>query len=222
MRKKELITISPSLQALPNFDFDISLQKLVDSKIQALHIDLMDATVTESFGINPNVLKNKNVENLIIDIHIMSLNPINLIKTIPILKNCFVHTHLRMVDNYFNFISEAKKLNFCVGITIDLEDDLTKLKNFIKEISFVNFMSVSEIGKTGQIFDERVYKKIDDFKNMYGDDFIFCVDGSVREKNINILKQKSNLIVVGSILYNSANWKEKVKELNSSLNNKKQ
>ncbi|UYS84740.1 hypothetical protein [Malacoplasma iowae] len=39
-----------------------------------MHIDLMDATVTPSFGINPNVLLNKKIENLIIDFHIMSSN----------------------------------------------------------------------------------------------------------------------------------------------------
>ena len=218
MRKKEIKTISPSLQALPNFNFDEGLNNLINSGINALHIDLMDATATDSFGINPNVLINKKINDLIIDFHIMSSNPINLIKTIPIINGCFVHTHLRMVYDYKDFVTEVKKHNLMVGITLDLNDDLSKLKDFIKDIEFVNFMSVVNIGKTGELFDERVYKKIDEFKEMYGSNFIFCVDGSIRENHLNILKRKCNLMVIGSILYKSDDWKERISELNTLLN----
>ena len=79
-----------------------------------------------------------------------------------------------MVDDYKDFITEVKKHNLMVGITLDLNDDLSKLKDFIKDIEFVNFMSVVNIGKTGELFDERVYKKIDEFKKMYGSNFVFC------------------------------------------------
>ncbi|UYS84741.1 hypothetical protein [Malacoplasma iowae] len=44
------------------------------------------------------------------------------------------------------------------------------------------------------------------------------MDGSIREQHLKILKNKSNLMVVGSILYKSENWKEKVFELEKTLN----
>lgn len=216
MRKEKVI--SASIQALPNFNFEESINKLKNAGIQGLHIDIMDATKTDGFGLNPEILSNVDRKNLLIDFHIMSENPLNLVKLIKKYSNCIAHTHLKMINNYKDFISAVKKTGLIPGITLDLDDDLSKISSFIKELQFVNFMSVSKIGCVGQKFNTNVFDKIKSFIKIYGDDFIICVDGSIRIEHLEHLSLIANVFVVGSILYNYNDWKTGLDILNKEIN----
>ncbi len=58
--------------------------------------------------------------------------------------------------------TRAQYGNDCVsfGLALNIESDLSLIEPYLSQISYVQFMGIATIGKQGQLFDPRVYKKI--------------------------------------------------------------
>lgn len=212
MKNIKPFLLSPSLLAADSFDYYKLTKKLIHAGIEAIHFDIMDCTETSCFGLNPNIIK-IIPEHVIVDIHIMSDNSINILKSIPYRKNTYVHTHFRMIKNYFDFIEETIRLGFMPGVTFDLKDNLNIKFSFIDKIKWINFMSIDNIGLTNQDFSAKVFEQLDSFISENGNKFLFSIDGSVRDEHLKMIKDKFQIVVVGSLLYNSQNLKKKIKSI---------
>lgn len=211
--------ISASILASNNFNYKDLIFRLVKANIQAIHIDVMDGSITPGFGLNPAIIL-LIPNHIYVDIHIMSKDPIRVLNTIPYRPNTYVHTHFSTVDNFELFVKAVKEKKLIPGITFDLNDNLQNL-TFIYDCKFINFMSITNIGLTNQEFDIKVINKIIEFKTLYPKlDILICVDGSVRMEHIKLLSKIVNIIVVGSILFSNKNYKKAIKKIiNFETNN---
>ncbi|MGL4647634.1 MAG: hypothetical protein ACRCVI_02805 [Mycoplasmoidaceae bacterium] len=203
--------LNPSLHAAPTCDYLQIIKKIFKAGGRNLHIDLMDQSVTPGIGINPLIIK-EIPEEVIVDIHIMSSDPLKMIASIPFRKNTYIHTHWWMANDYQNIIDAIKVKAMKVGMTIDLSTDLKLIKPWLKQIELFNFMAIEKIGMSNQTFNPKVLEQYHLFKKLYPDHKSFlAIDGSVRNEHLELIKDKFNFIVVGSLLYNAQDWNKLLK-----------
>lgn len=207
---------SPSIMASKHYNYEILFNDLLAAGITAMHFDVMDASVTPGLGLNPQMIK-LIPESVAVDIHIMSKDPLSLLKTIPPRKNTYVHTHLSMCPDYQTFIQTVVEMGFHPGITIGMRDDLALFKPYMHALKWVNFMSVYEIGMTNQVFADDVYQRIETFKHMYPHHYLVAVDGSVRVEHLSKLSQLVDIVVVGSLIYSATDYRSQITTLFNSI-----
>ncbi|PAK21541.1 hypothetical protein CJJ23_01140 [Mycoplasmopsis agassizii] len=207
----------PSVSAAKNktnLDYPKELvDRLIDSGFNHFHLDLTDGTITSENDLSLINL-NYDAEDITFDYHIMSANPLAIIMQINERKNTYVNAHYKYLNNIQKYIALLKSKNLFVGITVELDDDFSKISNHIDQINLINFMSVSKLGKTNLTFDENVFKKVQDFKKHYQNyQGKIMVDGSVRNIHLKKLSALIDFCIVGSILLKNDDFKNNLKNL---------
>ncbi len=90
-----------------------------------------------------------------------------------------------------------------VGLAINITTDLAILEPFIHDIDYVQFMGIAVIGKQGQPFDDKVLRKIAQFRQKHPD-MLVQVDGGVSLKTAPaLLSAGVDRLIVGSALWNT-------------------
>lgn len=91
------------------------------------------------------------------------------------------------------------------GLALNIDNSFSLIRPCIGEISYVQFMGIAKIGRQGESFDERVFKKIETFHTMYPT-LPLQVDGGVSLKNAKkLLALGVSNLIVGSALTRSRN-----------------
>ncbi len=97
------------------------------------------------------------------------------------------------------------------GLSIGNDTDLFTLEPYIKDIDFVQFMGIANIGKQGEPFDERVLERVRAFRNLHPETTI-QVDGAVSlETAPKLLSAGVDRLVVGSALFRAPNLRDALK-----------
>ncbi len=110
------------------------------------------------------------------------------------------------------FIEEAKIKGFEVGLTINLDTPVADLENYISNLDFVQFRSITAGGQ-GRPFEPKVLEKIKEFKELHPD-FPIQTDGHMDEETIKIVRLLGvENFVVGSAIVKNADPVNKLKEL---------
>lgn len=109
------------------------------------------------------------------------------------------------------FVSLARQHKYIVGLGVNPETSLDKLKEIPAGIDFVQFSSVHP-GKQGAQFIPEVLSKITGFKEMHPN-IRTQIDGGVSEENVkSILKTGVDDVVIGSHIVNSEEPIQKIAE----------
>ncbi len=98
--------------------------------------------------------------------------------------------------------------NVEIGLAQSIDTPTETLFPYLKDIDFVQFMGIKEIGKQGNPFDTRVLRKIETLKE-HAPETIISVDGGVSLETARMLILAGvNRLVVGSALFNSEDISE--------------
>ncbi len=138
----------------------------------------------------------------------------------------------RIVVHYESFESDEKFTSFVekfydqfgnagsyvgteLGIALGIDSPNTVFKSILEKINFVQCMGIAKIGFQGQIFDERVIKKISDLHSVYPE-LPISVDGGVSlESSPRLIEAGVSRLVVGSAIFNSDDIPGTIEELKS-------
>jgi len=113
---------------------------------------------------------------------------------------------------FLEFLDPYFKDNVEIGLAINTTTDINKLEPFINCVDFIQCMGIEKIGFQGEPFDERVLNQIKNLKLKYPEIKI-NVDGSVNENTAPLLiKAGADRLVIGSLLLQSYDIKETIKE----------
>lgn len=97
------------------------------------------------------------------------------------------------------------------GLSIGNDTDLSTLEPYIKDIDFVQFMGIANIGKQGEPFDERVLERVRTFRRLHPE-MTIQVDGAVSlETAPKLLSAGVDRLVVGSALFRAPNLRDALK-----------
>ena len=185
-----------------------TIKKINESNADLIHVDLMDGKyVSESnFTINEVINDLKNTTKLL-DIHLMTEEPLNYIKKLINLNIWCITFHLDSTKDPLKIINYLKEKHVKVGIALNPLDSINLLDNYLNLIDYVLVMSVNP-GMGGQKFMPTVLPKINSLQNK---NILIGIDGGINNESIKILKDyKIDNIVSGSFICLSDNYNKSI------------
>lgn len=215
MKNKKLIAPSILSADFSNLSQQIRLAEMGGA--DWIHCDVMDGQFVPNLTFGPTVVEAaKKSTKLPIDVHLMILNPENLIEKFASAGADIITFHFEAAIHHHRIISAIKESGCKVGISINPSTSFDVLKSIIEEIDLLLVMSVNP-GFGGQKFISSSLKKIEEaaeFKNKQKMNFIIEVDGGVDKKNIQQISNAGcEVFVAGSSIFHSENISAATSEL---------
>ena len=187
---------------------DINKIKELEKYTDQIHFDIMDGKFTD----NKTNIKDIHIEKDI-DIHLMVLDIKSYVDKVLKYNPKYITFHLEATDNIIENINYIKEKNKKVGLAINPETDIEKIYKYLNKIDLVLLMSVPP-GKGGQKFIDISQKinKLYNYRKENNLSFIIEVDGGINNETIKKV-QKADVIVCGSYITDSNDYKNQVKLL---------
>ena len=212
--KGDSMKLSGSILKIVN-DVD-KIEQMINSGIDYLHLDVMDGLFVDNKSLlYDDCDKISHLFNIPLDIHLMVQNPIEYIKKYIHFKPKYITFHIE-TDNIDNTIKYLKDNNILVGLAINPDTNIEKILPYLDKIDLVLIMSV-EPGYGGQEFIDNSLEKIEYLKNYRNENklnYLIEIDGGISKENIRNIN--CDIVVIGSGITNSENYKlevSKIKEL---------
>lgn len=189
-----------------------NIKKLDNTKIDYLHLDIMDGKFVSNETWNLTELKDLlEGHNKPLDVHLMVSNVYSYIDKFAKLNPEFITFHYEAVEDPYLVVDYIKSYNIKAGISIKPDTDVKVLDDLLDYVDLILVMSV-EPGNGGQKFIETTNEKVKylkERKKCYK--YLIEVDGGINDTNIKDLK--CDIAVVGSFITNSDNYEEQLNKL---------
>ena len=189
-----------------------NIKKLDNTKIDYLHLDIMDGKFVSNETWNLTELKDLlEGHNKPLDVHLMVDNVYSYIDKFAKLEPEFITFHYEAVEDPYLVVDYIKSYNIKAGISIKPDTDVKVLDDLLDYVDLILVMSV-EPGNGGQKFIETTNEKVKylkERKKCYK--YLIEVDGGINDTNIKDLK--CDMVVVGSFITNSDNYEEQLNKL---------
>ena len=190
--------------------------------IDYFHIDVMDGEFVEN---NTSSLMTEYTEylntitNIPLDVHLMVKDVMSYIKSYLIFEPRNITVHYESAKDekeLMEWIQYIKENNCKVGISIKPDTEVEKIYNILPYVHTVLIMTV-EPGKGGQKLIPETMQKIHKLREYIDENKLEVdleADGGINESNVKELKNAGcNIIVAGTSIINSKNYKDTVDKL---------
>ena len=179
-----------------------------------MHVDVMDGHFVPNITIGPVVVKYmRRSSDLTLDVHLMIENPQKYIDAFVDSGSDMITVHIETVS--LRQLREIKKIlnkrRVKLGISLNPETPLAKIKPVLKLVDFVLVMSVHP-GFGGQAFIPAAVNKIRQLRAIFNKDI--AVDGGINNLTAKLVKAAgANLLVAGSYIFGAKNVKQAIDSL---------
>ena len=213
------IKISPSILSADFSQLGNEIKRLEKAGADLIHVDVMDGHFVPNLTIGPSVIKAlRNYSTLPFDVHLM-ISPVHkYIKDYAESGADIITIHPEATDDLKLSVNLIKKLNKKVGLSLNPDTPIDKIKKFLSSIDLVLIMSVYP-GFGGQKFIPNVIDKIKELKNIKKKQnmkFDIEVDGGINFDNSKLLIEAgANILVSGTTIFknNNGNIKKNIETL---------
>ena len=188
------------------------IKKLNETNNDYFHIDVMDGKFVRNYQLPPkeiNEIKKHTKKPL--DIHLMVEDPELYIDEIDKSNIEYITIHLEINKDIDYLIKKIKALGYKVGISLKPNTNIDEIDKYIYDIDMVLIMSV-EPGFGGQKFIENSLDRMEQIRNKRKD-ITIQIDGGINNTNINKIKNLADIVVVGSYIINSNDYKKAINNL---------
>lgn len=173
---------------------------------QLVQIDIMDGKFVPSKSITNQELSNLEL-TIPAELHLMVENPSAWIEPACKIGIKRIIFHLETKINHKQLITEIKRHNMEVGVSLNPETKIEKLSPLIDQIDLILFMAVNP-GFYGAPFIPQVLEKITQFNKTWPNKKT-AIDGGVKEENFLKIKNTNlDYICIGSAILKSDNPKQ--------------
>lgn len=214
--------IAPSLLAANEERLFEEISFAIKEGMKILHFDVMDGKFVPktTFGIDLFSKIRVAFPGLLIDTHLMVLDPLRLAPIFGRLESDIVTFHLEAYSNkkdILQTIMDTRETGAKVGLSIKPKTDVTALTPYFPYIDLALLMSV-EPGKGGQAFIESSYERMKALKEYKekGDfhDLILEIDGGINDvSGPKAIACGADLLVAGSYLFGHDDFGERMKKI---------
>ena len=217
-----MVEVSASILSMKNENAIQTLYNLETSGINYFHIDVMDGKFVEA-DTTSKMLEYceylNSISNLPLDVHLMVEDAKSYINSFLVFEPNIITIHLESAKNkqeLLEWINYIKENNVRVGISIKPNTKVEEIIEYLPLIHLALVMTV-EPGKGGQELLLPTIQKIKDLSDYIKQNNLEVdieADGGIKPENVNMLKEAgTNIIVAGSSITNSSNFKETVEKL---------
>jgi len=220
-----MVEVSTSILNVKKEESLATLYNLEVAKTDYFHIDVMDGKfvkqdTTETMQEYCNNIK--QISNLPLDVHLMVEDVKSYIDLFIPYEPNIITFHLEACKDkqeVLELIKYIKENNIKVGISIKPNTKIEEILEFLPLIHLVLIMTV-EPGYGGQKLIQETIDKVRKLKAYLDDnniDIDIEVDGGVNLENKETLKEAgANIIVAGSAIINSKDYKEVIEEIKNN------
>lgn len=221
-----MVEISTSILSIDKKEAVKTLYNLEAANTDYFHIDVMDGKFVEN-NTNDTMLEYceylNSITNVPLDVHLMVEDVQEYIKSYLVFEPNTITFHLeaaKSAGELKSLVEYIKENNCKVGISIRPNTPVEKLYEILPYIHTVLIMTV-EPGKGGQKLIPETIEKIRKIKKHIeekGLETDIEADGGVNLDNVKELTEAGcNIIVAGTVVTSSDNYKETIQKLKNAL-----
>lgn len=222
-----MVEVSASLLNVKSENAIQTLYNLETAGINYFHIDVMDGKFVPNSTVD-RMLEYceylNSISNLPLDVHLMVEDVKSYISSFLVFEPNIITFHLEAAKNkeqVMEWINDIKENNTKVGISIKPNTKVEEIFEYLPFIHQVLIMTV-EPGEGGQKLIPETVTKVKQLSKYIQEQNLEVdieVDGGINEQNAEMLKQAgANIIVAGTAIVNSSDYKNVVKILKSDCN----
>lgn len=215
---KKIIRIAPSLLACDFTCIDKEMKRVISSKADWIHLDIMDGQFVPNISFGLPICEAVGEYPIFKDVHLMIVDPLKYIMNFVDAGADLITFHIEAIKykkDVRSLINLIHEYNRAAGIAINPDTPIDRILPFLKDIDVILVMSVNP-GFGGQKFNPIAIEKIKALRNYIDENMLECfieVDGGINDETATLVKEAgADILVSGSYLFKD-NMKERIKLL---------
>ena len=215
-----MVKIAPSILSADFSRLGEEVKAVEEAGADWIHVDVMDGRFVPNITIGPLVVESlRKVTELPLDVHLMIENADQYIGDFAKAGADIISVHVEACPHLHRTIQSIKENGAKAGVVLNPATTLFALDEIIEQVDMVLLMSVNP-GFGGQKFINSVLSKIELLRNTLNESGVeldLQVDGGIKPDNAAIIKQAgANVLVAGSAIFGSDDYKKAIEELRNS------
>jgi len=209
--------IAPSVLSADFANLGRDLQEIKEAGAERVHVDVMDGLFVPNFSIgNPVVKAIRRNTDLIMDVHLMIVEPIRYVEAFCELGADYLSIHVEADtrENTLTALRKIRALGVKPGIVLKPGTGVESVKPYLTEVDQILVMTV-EPGFGGQSFMEDMMPKLRQLRTWLNEVNPGClleVDGGIDRNTAHIVKANgADVLVTGSAYFREADKAEFVR-----------
>ena len=210
--------LAPSILSADFADLKSALAQCESGGAHWIHVDVMDNQFVPNLTIGPPVVKSLRPKtNKFLDVHMMVINPENLVESFAKAGADMITFHVEATNDVQSVIDLIKATGTQVGLSIKPSTKLEEIEPFYDQLDLILVMSV-EPGFGGQGYiessTERVMKIKARLKELCLQDRVLIeVDGGIKLHNAKkVIDAGADVLVAGSAVFGTDNPVQTIKD----------
>jgi ribulose-phosphate 3-epimerase len=193
----------------------------VASKIEILHVDVMDGHFVPNISIGPPVIASlRNATDLYLDCHLMITDPLRYLESFKQSGADGVTAHIEAVPNPIPVIEECSFLGLDVGLAVNPATPVDAIMPYLDRLSMVLVMSVQP-GFGGQSFIEASLAKVEAIRTAIDARALVTnvqIDGGITLANATRARDAgADILVAGNSVFRADDPSAAVRELKTII-----
>jgi len=210
--------LAPSILSADFSDLKSALTQCESGGAHWIHIDVMDNQFVPNLTIGPPVVKSLRPKtNKFLDVHMMVINPENLVESFAKAGADMITFHIEATNDVQSVIDLIKATGTQVGLSIKPSTELSEIEPFYDQLDLILVMSV-EPGFGGQGYIESSTDRVKIIKARLKelclqDRVLIEVDGGIKLHNAKkVIDAGADVLVAGSAVFGTNDPAQTIKD----------
>lgn len=215
------IEIAPSILSANFSNLMKDIDKVKDSGIHMLHVDVMDGHFVPNITFGPKMVADLHkATSLKLDCHLMIDNPDKFAPEFAKAGGDVIMVHLEASVHIYRVLQEIKKYGAKAGVVLNPGTPVDAAKEVLPLVDQVLIMTVSP-GFGGQRFIPQMVDKVRELAKQRDDlglNFNIEVDGGINDVTIkDCVAAGANIFVAGSYVFDASDPQSQINKLLTSV-----